>query len=301
MAKIFCIANQKGGVGKTTTTVNLAAGLAKVGQRVLMIDLDPQGNATMGSGIDKRQLELTVYDVLLESASVAEARVKSDRLEEGGCGYDVLGANRELAGAEVEMVTLDRREKRLRTALAAVGAEYDFVLIDCPPSLSLLTLNGLCAAHGVIVPMQCEYFALEGLTDLVNTIKQVHANLNKDLQIIGLLRVMFDPRITLQQQVSEQLKAHFGDKVFDTVIPRNVRLAEAPSYGLPGVVFDPSARGSQAFIAFANELVEKMPPASAFAAGAVAPPIAPVTPAAPTLGALPDDVLAPATAGEKSA
>ncbi|MEJ8812156.1 AAA family ATPase [Variovorax ureilyticus] len=266
MAKIFCIANQKGGVGKTTTTVNLAAGLAKVGQRVLMIDLDPQGNATMGSGIDKRQLETTVYDVLLESASVAEARVTSER-----CGYDVLGANRELAGAEVEMVTLDRREKRLRTALAAVGAEYDFILIDCPPSLSLLTLNGLCAAHGVIVPMQCEYFALEGLTDLVNTIKQVHANLNKNLQIIGLLRVMFDPRITLQQQVSEQLKAHFGDKVFDTVIPRNVRLAEAPSYGLPGVVFDPPAKGSQAFVAFAEELVRKMPPASAMTSEASAP------------------------------
>lgn len=267
MAKIFCIANQKGGVGKTTTTVNLAAGLAKVGQRVLMIDLDPQGNATMGSGIDKRQLETTVYDVLLESSSVAEARVTSE-----SCGYDVLGANRELAGAEVEMVALDRREKRLRTALAAVGAEYDFILIDCPPSLSLLTLNGLCAAHGVIVPMQCEYFALEGLTDLVNTIKQVHANLNKNLQIIGLLRVMFDPRITLQQQVSEQLKAHFGDKVFDTVIPRNVRLAEAPSYGLPGVVFDPAARGSQAFVAFAQELVAKMPPASAFAPSAPAAP-----------------------------
>lgn len=266
MAKIFCIANQKGGVGKTTTTVNLAAGLAKVGQRVLMIDLDPQGNATMGSGIDKRQLETTVYDVLLESASVAEARVKSEK-----CGYDVLGANRELAGAEVEMVTLDRREKRLRTALAAVGAEYDFILIDCPPSLSLLTLNGLCSAHGVIVPMQCEYFALEGLTDLVNTIKQVHANLNKNLQIIGLLRVMFDPRITLQQQVSEQLKSHFGDKVFDTVIPRNVRLAEAPSYGLPGVIFDPAARGSQAFVAFAEELVQKMPPASALAGAAPAP------------------------------
>ena len=295
MAKIFCIANQKGGVGKTTTTVNLAAGLAKVGQRVLMIDLDPQGNATMGSGIDKRQLELTVYDVLLESASVAEARVKSDKLVEAEASYDVLGANRELAGAEVEMVALDRREKRLRTALAAVGAEYDFVLIDCPPSLSLLTLNGLCAAHGVIVPMQCEYFALEGLTDLVNTIKQVHANLNKNLQIIGLLRVMFDPRITLQQQVSEQLKSHFGDKVFDTVIPRNVRLAEAPSYGLPGVVFDPAARGSQAFIAFAQELIDKMPPASAFASGAVAPPIAPVARIAPDLP-IPDDVMAPAVA-----
>ena len=271
MAKIFCIVNQKGGVGKTTTTVNLAAGLAKVGRKVLMIDLDPQGNATMGSGVDKRQLELSVYDVLLESASVAEARVTSDKLIEAGCSYDILGANRELAGAEVEMVSLDRREKRLRTALATIGAEYDYVLIDCPPSLSLLTVNGLCAAHGVIVPMQCEYFALEGLTDLVNTIKQVHANLNKNLQIVGLLRVMFDPRITLQQQVSEQLKSHFGNKVFDTVIPRNVRLAEAPSYGLPGVAFDLGAKGSQAFIAFADELVRKMPPAAQAAVQVQAP------------------------------
>ncbi|WP_310564120.1 AAA family ATPase [Hydrogenophaga sp.] len=253
MAKIFCVANQKGGVGKTTTTVNLAAGLAKVGQRVLMVDLDPQGNATMGSGVDKRSMELSVYDVLLESASVAEAAIRSEK-----CGYHVLGANRELAGAEVELVELERRDQRLKTALAAVASDYDFVLIDCPPSLSMLTLNGLCAANGVIVPMQCEYFALEGLTDLVNTIKQVHANLNKDLQIIGLLRVMFDPRITLQQQVSDQLKGHFGDKVFNTVIPRNVRLAEAPSYGLPGVVFDPSARGSQAFVAFASEMVQRI-------------------------------------------
>jgi chromosome partitioning protein len=253
MAKIFCVANQKGGVGKTTTTVNLAAGLAKVGQRVLMVDLDPQGNATMGSGVDKRSMELSVYDVLLESASVKEAAIFSEK-----CGYTVLGANRELAGAEVELVELERRDKRLKTALAAVAADYDFILIDCPPSLSMLTLNGLCSAHGVIVPMQCEYFALEGLTDLVNTIKQVHANLNPDLQIIGLLRVMFDPRITLQQQVADQLKAHFGDKVFDTVIPRNVRLAEAPSYGLPGVVFDPSAKGSQAFVAFASEMVQRI-------------------------------------------
>jgi len=253
MAHIFCISNQKGGVGKTTTTVNLAAGLAKIGQRVLMIDLDPQGNATMGSGIDKRSLELSVYDVLLESATVAEARVRAEP-----CGYDVLGSNRELAGAEVELVTLERREKRLKTALASVLGVYDFVLIDCPPSLSMLTLNGLCSAHGVIVPMQCEYFALEGLTDLVNTIKQVHAHLNPALQIIGLLRVMFDPRVTLQQQVSAQLKSHFGDKVFNTVIPRNVRLAEAPSYGLPGVVFDPAAKGSQAFVEFAAEMVSRL-------------------------------------------
>ena len=258
MAQIFCIANQKGGVGKTTTTVNLAAGLAKVGQRVLMIDLDPQGNATMGSGVDKRKLELSVYDVLLGSASVREARVQSARLVEANCGYDILGANRELAGAEVEMVSLERREKRLKTALAEVDTDYDFILIDCPPSLSMLTLNGLCCATGVIVPMQCEYFALEGLADLVNTIKQVHANLNKELAIIGLLRVMFDPRITLQQQVSEQLKARFGDKVFNSVIPRNVRLAEAPSYGVPGVVFDPSAKGSQAFVSFATEMVARI-------------------------------------------
>jgi chromosome partitioning protein len=254
MAKIFCIANQKGGVGKTTTTVNLAAGLAKLGQRVLLVDLDPQGNATMGSGIDKRQLELSVYDVLLESASVREAAVLADK-----CGYRVLSANRELAGAEVELVQLAHRDQRLKNALAAVDADYDFVLIDCPPSLSMLTLNGLCSAHGVIVPMQCEYFALEGLTDLVNTIKQVHANLNKDLKIIGLLRVMFDPRITLQMQVSDQLKAHFGDKVFDTVIPRNVRLAEAPSYGLPGVVFDPHAKGSLAYVDFAAEMIKRAP------------------------------------------
>ncbi|MGY4831565.1 ParA family protein [Sphaerotilaceae bacterium SBD11-9] len=253
MTRIFCIANQKGGVGKTTTTVNLAAGLARIGQRVLVVDLDPQGNATMGSGVDKRALQLSVYDVLLGSASVAEARVRSDKV-----GYDVLGANRELAGAEVELVELEQRDKRLKQALALVTGDYDFVLIDCPPSLSLLTLNGLCSAHGVVVPMQCEYFALEGLSDLVNTIKQVHANLNADLQIIGLLRVMFDPRITLQQQVSEQLKAHFGDKVFNTVIPRNVRLAEAPSYGLPGVVFDPASKGAQSFIEFAQEMVQRI-------------------------------------------
>jgi chromosome partitioning protein len=253
MPKVFCIANQKGGVGKTTTTVNLAAGLSQVGQRVLVVDLDPQGNATMGCGIDKRKLQLSVYDVLLESASVAEARTRSP-----AAAFDVLGANRELAGAEVELVGLDRRTHRLATALSEVEADYDVVLIDCPPSLSLLTLNGLCSAHGVIVPMQCEYFALEGLTDLVNTIRQVHANLNPKLEIIGLLRVMFDPRITLQQQVSEQLKSHFGDKVFDAVIPRNVRLAEAPSYGQPGVVFDPASRGAQAYVAFARELVERV-------------------------------------------
>ena len=253
MAKIFCIANQKGGVGKTTTCVNLAAGLAKVGQRVLLVDLDPQGNATMGSGVDKRSLDPSVYDVLLGNASVAEARRKSEL-----GGYDVLGANRDLAGAEIELVGLERRERRLKEALAVVDAEYDLVLIDCPPSLSMLTLNGLCSAHGVLVPMQCEYYALEGLTDLVNTIKQVHANKNPELQVIGLLRVMFDPRITLQNQVAEQLKAHFGDKVFDTIIPRNVRLAEAPSYGQPGVVFDPGSKGAQAYVDCAREMVKRV-------------------------------------------
>jgi chromosome partitioning protein len=261
MTKIFCVANQKGGVGKTTTTINLAAALAAIGQRVLMVDLDPQGNATMGSGVDKRQLKHSVYDVLLGETDIAQARTPSvwgeAAAKPGLPTYHVLGANRDLAGAEVELVNLELREKRLKAALVKVNNDYDVVLIDCPPSLSMLTLNGLCAAHGVIVPMQCEYFALEGLTDLVNTIKQVHANLNNDLKIIGLLRVMFDPRITLQQQVSDQLKSHFGDKVFNTLIPRNVRLAEAPSYGLPGVVFDPAAKGSQAFIDFAKELTER--------------------------------------------
>jgi chromosome partitioning protein len=250
--RIFCVANQKGGVGKTTTTLNLAAGLAKLGRRVLVVDLDPQGNATMGSGIDKRALELTVYDVLLENATLAEARQRSPK-----GGFDVVGANRELAGAEIELVALERRDRRLRSALAACVDDYDFVLIDCPPSLSLLTLNGLSSAHGVIVPMQCEYFALEGLSDLVNTIKQVHANLNPALEVIGILRVMFDPRITLQTQVSEQLKTHFGDKVFDAMIPRNVRLAEAPSYGMPGLVFDPTSKGAVAFLDFARELAAR--------------------------------------------
>ena len=251
--RILAITNQKGGVGKTTSAVNLSAALAHLKQRVLLIDLDPQGNATMGANVDKRQLAHSVYDVLLEQASVAQASVAAEK-----CGYQLLGANRELAGAEVELVDQERRETRLKEALAKVDADYDFILIDCPPALSLLTLNGLCAAHGVIVPMQCEYFALEGLTDLVNTIKQVHANLNPQLKVIGLLRVMFDPRITLQQQVSEQLKQHFGDKVFNTVIPRNVRLAEAPSYALPGVVFDPNAKGSKAFLEFAAEMVERI-------------------------------------------
>jgi len=253
MAKIFCVANQKGGVGKTTTTVNLAAGLAKLDQRVLLVDLDPQGNATMGAGINKAKLTASIYEVLLGMSDVATAKQRS---ESGR--FDVLPANRELAGAEVEMVSLDNRDKRLREALAKVDADYDFILIDCPPALSLLTLNGLCAAHGVIIPMQCEYYAPEGLSDLANTIKKVSANLNPDLKIVGLLRVMFDPRMTLSQQVSDQLEQHFGDKVFKTLIPRNVRLAEAPSYGIPGVVFDPASKGAQAYIAFGAEMVERI-------------------------------------------
>ncbi len=252
-ARVFCIANQKGGVGKTTTTINLAAGLAKHKQRVLLIDLDPQGNSTMGSGIDKSTLAHNLYQVLIGEATIQEAVVAS---ESGG--YDVLPSNRELSGAEIDLVGMEDRELQLKQAIAKVQLQYDFVLIDCPPTLSLLTLNGLAAAHGVIIPMQCEYFALEGLSDLVNTIKRVHRNINPELSLIGLLRVMFDPRVTLQQQVSAQLETHFGDKVFKTVIPRNVRLAEAPSHGMPGVVYDPTSRGAQAYIAFGAEVIDRV-------------------------------------------
>jgi chromosome partitioning protein len=251
-ARILAVANQKGGVGKTTTSINLAAGLSNAGSRVLLIDLDPQGNATMGSGIDKRPLQATVYEVLLGTTSIRDARVHSDN-----GGFDLIPANRELAAAEVELVDLSGREERLKVALAELEAEYDYILIDCPPALSLLTVNGLTAAHAVMIPMQCEYYALEGLTDLVETIKKVRNHLNPTLEIEGLLRTMYDSRNTLSQQVSEQLRKHFGNKVYRTIIPRNVRLAEAPSHGVPGIRFDEQSKGAIAYKALADEVLAK--------------------------------------------
>jgi len=252
MVKILAVTNQKGGVGKTTTSVNLAASLTAAGRKVLLVDMDPQGNATMGCGIDKRELQRTIYQVLLGSAAIGEVR----QISESG-GFDLIPSNRELAGAEVELVDLPNRETRLKQALRNIQDSYDFILIDCPPALNLLTLNGLCAAHAVMIPMQCEYYALEGLSDLVSTIKKVHANLNPALEIEGLLRTMFDSRNLLAQQVSDQLKQHFGDKVYDTIIPRNIRLAEAPSHGVPAISYDRTSKGAQAYLALAGEILSR--------------------------------------------
>jgi chromosome partitioning protein len=263
MTKIIAVANQKGGVGKTTTSVNLAASLAAMKRRVLLVDLDPQGNATMGAGINKRALTHTVYQVLLGEKKIADVRLRSTT-----GGFDLVPANRDLAGAEIELVDLPERESRLKEALAealsqirsaisAVVGDYDYILLDCPPSLSLLTLNGLCAADSVVIPMQCEYYALEGLSDLVQTIRRVRAHLNPRLEIEGLLRTMYDPRNTLALNVSAELQKHFGDKLYRTVIPRNVRLAEAPSYGIPALHLDKSSKGAQAYLALAGEMLRR--------------------------------------------
>jgi len=250
--RIFAITNQKGGVGKTTTTVNLAASLKSIKRRVLMIDLDPQGNATMGSGVDKNALQKSVYDVLTGRCDAKAAIVHAEN-----SGYDLLPANGDLTAAEVELLSLDNKEFRLCDALKQVSENYDYIIIDCPPSLSMLTVNGLVAADSVIIPMQCEYYALEGLSALMNTITGITQGLNPGLKIEGLLRTMYDPRNSLTRDVSSQLIQHFGDRVYDTVIPRNVRLAEAPSFGLPALAYDRKSRGAMAYLALAGEVLRK--------------------------------------------
>ncbi|MGK0249122.1 MAG: chromosome partitioning protein [Oleispira sp.] len=249
MSKILVVANQKGGVGKTTTAVNLSASLAATKRKVLMVDLDPQGNATMGSGIDKHDLELSLYDVLTGKGDVADAIVFAEN-----AGYDILPTNSDLTAAEVELMNLPQRQTRLRSALGEVSANYDYIIIDCPPSLNMLTVNAMVAAQGVLIPMQCEYYALEGLSALIQTIEKIKSNLNPGLEIEGILRTMYDPRNSLTTDVSTQLITHFGDKVYSTVIPRNVRLAEAPSYGLPALAYDKSSRGAIAYLALAGEM-----------------------------------------------
>ncbi len=251
MGKVLAITNQKGGVGKTTTSINLAASLVKTKRRVLLVDLDPQGNATMGSGISKEECAITTYEVLIGLEPVDAGRLTTES------GYDILPSNSRLSGAEVELIELDRRERRLRNALEGARNEYDFILMDCPPALNLLTVNALVAAQAVFIPMQCEYYALEGLTALLNTIRKVRETFNPGLQIEGLLRTMFDPRNKLDNEVSAQLKEHFGDKLYRTIIPRNIRLAEAPSYGKPVIAYDMQSKGAQAYLALAGEMLRR--------------------------------------------